>query len=312
MQSPSDQEFTRAAGILAAGGLVAFPTETVYGLGADATRDHAVARLYAAKGRPSFNPLIVHIPDPGAAREIGAFDARASRLAEAFWPGALTLVLPRRPGCGVSLLVSAGLPAIALRIPDHPVAQALLRAFGKPLAAPSANLSGRMSPTTANHVRDGLGSRVDLVLDGGPTAIGLESTIVGLTGSHPTLLRPGGIARGDIEAVLGEPLMLPDPTVRPESPGQLESHYAPRARMRLNSTSARNGEIFLGFGPNSPPPNLSVSGDLVEAAANLFRILHELDASGVEAIAVAPIPMTGLGEAINDRLARAAAPRPAS
>jgi L-threonylcarbamoyladenylate synthase len=312
MEASKRQDLSAAAGVLAAGRLVAFPTETVYGLGADATNDRAIAALYAAKGRPQFNPLIVHVSTLADARCVGAFDDRALTLARTFWPGALTLVVPRTPQSQISLLVSAGLPTVALRIPDHPIAQDLLRVFGKPIAAPSANLSGRISPTSAAHVRAGLGSRVDLVIDGGPTSVGLESTIVSLTGPKPVLLRPGGIARTAIESVLGEALSLPEATARPQSPGQLESHYAPRAKLRLNAERAQSGEMFLGFGPAYPAPNLSAAGSILEAAANLFRMLHELDAAGAQSIAVAPIPMTGIGEAINDRLVRAAAPRTSS
>ena len=241
---------------------------------------------------------------------LGEFSPEASVLAKLFWPGPLTLVVPRRKSCPVSLLASAGLPNIAIRVPKHPVAQALLKAVHRPVVAPSANPSGRISPTTAAHVRAGLGDKVSVILDGGPSAIGLESTIVGFLGGRPTLLRPGGLAREEIESVLGHRLAQGGDAKKPSAPGQLESHYAPRARLRLNAEAARQGETYLAFGAASGGGfNLSPSGDLTEAAANLFRLLHEIDATGVKAIAVAPIPHHGLGEAINDRLKRAAAPR---
>jgi len=303
---------SRAADILRGGGLVAFPTETVYGLGADATDDTAVARIFAAKARPSFNPLIVHLPNLAAAREIAVFDANAERLADAFWPGALTLVLPLKPNAGIAPLVSAGLPTIALRVPDHPLAQALLRRAGRPIAAPSANPSGKISPTSARHVAASLAGRIEAILDGGPCPVGLESTIL-TTVPIPTLLRPGGLPTEAIEACLGAPLArhtpADTPNTTPNAPGQLASHYAPTAPLRLNATQPRADELFLGFGPGPGTLNLSAAGDLTEAAANLFHHLHTLDAMG-QAIAVAPIPDTGLGRAINDRLRRAAAPRP--
>ena len=298
----------RAAEILQAGGLVAFPTETVYGLGADATNDRAVARIYEAKGRPQFNPLIAHVTDVEEAFVQAEFPAAALTLAARFWPGPLTLVLPRKNGCTVSLLASAGLPSIALRVPQHPVALELIRAVGRPVVAPSANPSGRISPTTAAHVREGLGDKVDYILDGGPCAVGLESTIVSLLDDTPRLLRAGGLAREKIEQALGRELAAP--TAGPlHAPGQLESHYAPLASMRLNATQWREGEARLGFGAMDAALNLSRSGDLVEAAANLFAMLHQLDTLGSSTIAVALIPGIGLGEAINDRLRRAAAPR---
>lgn len=300
-----------AAEALIEGKLVAFPTETVYGLGADATQDAAVAQVFAAKGRPTFNPLIVHVPSLEDAVALGEFNAEASELAKLFWPGPLTLVVPRRQGCPVSLLASAGLPSLAIRVPRHPLAQDLLKAVRRPVVAPSANPSGRISPTTADHVRAGLGDKVSVILDGGPCDIGLESTIVGFLDERPTLLRPGGLAREEIERALGHKLALGGDAGKPTAPGQLESHYAPKARMRLDAASAREGEVYLAFGTASDSRyNLSPSGDLVEAAANLFRLLHEMDETGAKAIAVAPIPMQGLGEAINDRLRRAAAPRP--
>jgi L-threonylcarbamoyladenylate synthase len=312
-----------AARCLAGGGLVAFPTETVYGLGADATNGEAIARLYAAKGRPRFNPLIAHVGSLAAARKLARFDAAAERLA-ALWPGPLTLVLPKAPGCPVADLATAGLDTIAVRVPDHPVARELLAAFGRPVVAPSANRSGHVSPTTAPHVLADLNGRIDMVIDGGPAAVGVESTIVACLGGRPTLLRPGGIARDRIEQVLGA--SLADATAAssetngdevPLAPGQLASHYAPRARLRLNAVRVHPGEALLAFGPTLPPGaggsamrNLSAAGDVVEAAANLFSHLRALDAAGPSTIAVMPIPEDSLGEAINERLRRAASPRP--
>ncbi len=301
-------EIDKAVKVLSAGGLVAFPTETVYGLGADSTNDLAVARIYEAKGRPAFNPLIAHVLDVDAAFELAEFPADALKLAARFWPGPLTLVLPRRLSCPVSMLASAGLPSLALRVPAHPLALELLREFGRPVVAPSANPSGRISPTTADHVWAGLGNKVDLILDGGPSTVGLESTIVSFLEERPRLLRSGGLSREIIEKALGYEL-LTAPVAGPlHAPGQLESHYAPQARMRLNAASWRDGEARLGFGAHDAPLNLSKGGDVVEAAANLFSMLHKLDAQKPAIIAVAPIPNTGLGEAINDRLTRAAAP----
>jgi L-threonylcarbamoyladenylate synthase len=307
-----------AARLLRSGALVAFPTETVYGLGADATSGEAVARLYAAKGRPSFNPLISHVADADAARRLGVFNRIAEQLAAAFWPGPLTLVVPRAPGCAVADLATAGLDTIALRVPAHPVARELLRAVARPIVAPSANRSGHVSTTTAAHVAADLSGRVDLILDGGATALGLESTIVACVGDTPALLRPGGLAREEIEAELGMPLVTPrsDPQA-PTSPGQLASHYAPRARLRLDADAVKPGEALLAFGRARPSAadvavtsvNLSLTADLIEAAANLFSHLRALDQSGARTIAVMPIPHEGLGEAINDRLGRAAAPR---
>jgi L-threonylcarbamoyladenylate synthase len=295
-----------AARILREGGLVAFPTETVYGLGADATDDKAVARIFAAKGRPTFNPLIVHVADLAAAEEIVTFVPEARLLAEAFWPGPLTFVLPRKAGARVSLLVSAGLDTVAVRVPFGDIPQQLLRAAGRPIAAPSANASGTISPTTAAHVAESLGARVDLILDGGPTKCGIESTVIGFA-DGPVLLRPGAIPREDIEAIVGA-LRAPGGGIQ-GSPGRLESHYAPKKPLRLNASAARDGEVLLGFGTNAPPGtayNLSPSGDTVDAAANLFAMLRALDAGDATGIAVMPIPMQGLGEAINDRLMRAA------
>jgi L-threonylcarbamoyladenylate synthase len=301
----------RAAEILRSGGLVAFPTETVYGLGGDATDDRAVAAIFEAKGRPKFNPLIVHVADPDAAFALGVATNAARRLAEKFWPGPLTLVLRRADGCPVSLLASAGLDTLAVRVPRHPVAQALLRAAGRPLAAPSANRSGRVSPTTAQHVIESLGGRVALILDGGACPVGVESTVVDVSGEAPALLRPGGAIQEDIEAVIGK-LPTATPTSAPKSPGQLESHYAPALPLRLDAETAQPDEALLAFGPEVPAGarltlNLSRSGDLTEAASNLFAMLRQLDGSTCHAIAVMPVPDTGLGRAINDRLRRAAA-----
>ena len=317
--SAAPEAAAAAARCLDGGGLVAFPTETVYGLGADATDGEAVARLYAAKGRPSFNPLIAHVPDLATARQLAVFTPEATQLAERFWPGPLTLVLPRQPSCPVSALATAGLDSIALRIPDHPAAQAILRAFGKPVVAPSANRSGHVSPTQAQHVLDDLDGRIDLVVDAGPTRVGMESTIVSCL-PEPAVLRPGGISRAAIEDALGRalPLRATAATDRdaPRAPGMLASHYAPRAKLRLDAGRVQAGEALLAFGTPLPDAanaravrNLSPRGDLVEAAANLFAHLRALDEAGAVAIAVMPIPHDGLGEAINDRLARAAAPR---
>jgi len=299
----------RAADILRQGGLVAFPTETVYGLGGDARNDRAVAAIFAAKGRPQFNPLIVHVPDIAAARDICSFDARAERLAAAFWPGALTLVLPLRKEAGISPLVTAGLSTVAVRVPAHGVARGLLRAFGGAVAAPSANPSGRVSPTTAAHVVAGLTGRIDAVVDGGACGVGVESTIIGLDGPA-VLLRAGGITAEAVEAVLGTPLRHVTAQARPVAPGALASHYAPRGLLRLDALRAEPGEVMLGFGQVVCDLNLSEKGDLTEAAANLFACLHRLDAMEAMRIAVSPIPEIGLGRAINDRLRRAAAPRP--
>ncbi|KYK48664.1 translation factor Sua5 [Bradyrhizobium liaoningense] len=310
-----------AARALAAGGLVAFPTETVYGLGADAANATAIAHLYAAKGRPAFNPLIAHVADIAAARRIGRFDARALKLAEAFWPGPLTLVVPKTEGCPVADLATAGLDTVAIRIPAHKVAQAILRAFGGAVVAPSANISGHVSPTLAAHVASDLSGRIDLIVDGGPVTVGVESTIVGCF-DVPMLLRPGGLSRERIEAVLGAPLARPSVEAelsdsQPLAPGMLASHYAPRANVRLNAREVAPGEALLAFGPARLPGvdaaaavmNLSPTGDLDEAAANLFGYLRSLDARAPRAIAVMTIPEQGLGEAINDRLRRAAVAR---
>jgi len=307
---------------LAAGGLIAFPTETVYGLGADATNGQAVARLYEAKGRPAFNPLIAHVIDLAAARALGRFSNDAARLAAAFWPGPLTLVLPRTAACPVSDLATAGLDSVAVRVPSHAVARAIIEAFGKPVVAPSANRSGHVSPTTAAHVLADLGGRIELIVDGGATPVGVESTIIACLDDEPMMLRPGGIAREAIERALAKRLTRPTAEAAtagdaPLAPGMLASHYAPRTPLRLDATGVDPGEALLAFGPKPAERheqaarvlNLSPRGDLIEAAANLFSHLRALDSAGAETIAVMPIPHNGLGEAINDRLTRAAAPR---
>jgi L-threonylcarbamoyladenylate synthase len=303
--------------VLRAGGLAAFPTETVYGLGADATDARAVAKLYQAKGRPTFNPLIAHVADTAAARRAGNFGPLAEKLAAEFWPGPLTVVVPAT-GL-VCDLARAGLNTVALRVPKHPVAEALMSAFGKPIVAPSANCSGHVSPTSADHVLADLSGRIDLILDGGASPLGLESTIIDCTGEMPRLLRTGGIPREKIEKLLGTKIFdVPNTDAKASvAPGRLASHYAPRATLRLNATRAKADEALLVFGPRllngatdtKMTLNLSPKGDLVEAAANLFAYLRALDASGAKTIAVSPIPQEGLGEAINDRLTRAAAPR---
>jgi len=306
---PEDQ--ARAAVLLRAGKLVAFPTETVYGLGADATNGAAVAAIFAAKQRPAFNPLISHLADAGAVEDFAHWNDAARALAQAFWPGALTLVLPRRKDCAIAHITSAGLDSVALRVPSHPGALALLAAAGRPIAAPSANRSGRISPTTAAHVAEELGEDVALILDGGPCGIGLESTVVGFHRERPVLLRPGGIVLEQLVAVVGTVAAGPETSSAPSAPGQLASHYAPDKALRLNAVDAVFGEVLLGFGPGcAGDHNLSPSGDLIEAAARLFAMLRQLDQGPGKVIAVAPIPEHGLGQAINDRLRRAAAPRP--
>ena len=309
----SPEAIERAARLLRKGALVAFPTETVYGLGADATNERAVAAIFAAKGRPRFNPLIVHVPGLTGAEALAQFDARARRIAARFWPGPLSLVLNRRGGSGLSLLASAGLNTVALRAPAHPVAQALLRASGRPIAAPSANRSGRVSPTEAAHVGAELGDDVALILDGGRTPVGVESTVLDLSGEPPALLRPGGVTLEELSALLGPVAAATGPL---RSPGMLPSHYAPALPLRLDALDARPGEALLAFGPNAPPGFVKVawlsrSSNLAEAAANLFAMLRQLDNPAFTGIAVMPIPEPGLGHAINDRLHRAAAPRPA-
>ena len=298
IRSFDEASLAAAAALVHAGQPVAVPTETVYGLAADATQGEAVARIYAAKGRPSFNPLIVHVPDLACAEQLGVFDGSARTLAEQHWPGPLTLVVPLRGNAPVASLVTAGLPTIALRVPAHPVMQALLRATGVPLAAPSANASGRISPTTAQHVLASLSGRIPLILDGGPTERGIESTIVAATGGGLRLLRPGPLLIEGAETVTGESV---------EAPGMLASHYAPTKKVRLDATDRRAGEWLIGFGPVAGDDTLSARSDLAEAAARLFACLHRADAQAVATSAVAPVPDEGLGRAINDRLRRAAA-----
>lgn len=307
--APSPSSLSAAIQALREGRLVGLPTETVYGLAADATNSAAVAAVYAAKGRPAFNPLIAHVPDVEAARNEGVFDHRADALAKALWPGPLTLVLPVRESASVIPLARAGLDTIALRVPAHEIARAVLAGLGRPVAAPSANRSGHVSPTTAAHVIADLGDRVALVLDGGPSVGGLESTVVGLVDGTARLLRPGAIPRAAIEALIGPLGAATDHENRPMSPGLLARHYATRTPLRLDAVDVRPGEVVLGFGglpPGAHGLDLSPSGDTVEAAANLYAHLRALDALGAAAIAVAPIPAEGLGEAIRDRLERAA------
>jgi L-threonylcarbamoyladenylate synthase len=313
--APDAAGIARAAELLREGRLVAFPTETVYGLGADARSGRAVAGIFAAKGRPRFNPLIVHVTSLAAASELVALPAAARKLATGFWPGPLTLVAPMRTDSGIADLVTAGLPTLAVRVPAHPLARRLLEAFGGPVAAPSANLSGQVSPTTAAHVAEKLGGRIAAVLDGGACPVGLESTIIGFDGETPVLFRPGGLAVEAVEQALGC-TVAPDHGGAITAPGQLANHYAPGAALRLNAGHPRPGEGWLGFGPDpegiiGPALNLAPGGDLAEAAANLFAHLRALDAMLPDGgtIAVAPVPEHGLGRAINDRLARAAAPR---
>jgi len=317
----SEAATARAARCLKQGGLVAFPTETVYGLGADAANPAAITRLYQAKGRPAFNPLIATVGDLKAARRIGRFDAQAIALARAFWPGPLTLVVPKTADCAVADLATAGLDTVAIRVPANTIARAILRAFGEAVVAPSANLSGHVSPTTAAHVRSDLEGRIDLIIDGGPVEVGVESTIIGCF-EAPMLLRPGGLPREEIERVLGRQLLRPPADAesdggQPLAPGMLASHYAPHTRVRLNAREVEAGEALLAFGEQALPGakqaaavmNLSPRHDLAEAAANLFGYLRALDAYAARAIAVMPVPDEGLGEAINDRLRRAAVGR---
>ena len=314
--SVDDVSIARAASLLREGGLVAFPTETVYGLGADATNGKAVASIYAAKGRPSFNPLIIHVAETGALDALIEWNETARVLASALWPGPMTLILPRRKDAPVSLLASAGLETLAVRIPAHPDALRLLRAVGLPLAAPSANASGKLSPTTASHVAESLGEAVDLILEGGRSRIGVESTVIDVSGVEPRILRPGGVTQERLEEILGRKVAVFEATTGAEealaSPGMLSSHYAPHLPVRLNAETAEDGEAFLGFGSaavsgGAARLNLSPSGDLNEAAANLFAMLRALDSPAYVGIAVAPIPCVGLGVALNDRLRRAAA-----
>jgi L-threonylcarbamoyladenylate synthase len=310
----TEEAIGQAALALAKGEIVAFPTETVYGLGANALDGAAVAKVFAAKDRPRFNPLIVHVPDLAAAEGYAVFDATARKLAKAFWPGPLSLVLPKRADCPIADLVTTGLDTIALRAPNHPVAQALLAAANRPIAAPSANRSGRVSPTRAAHVAAELDELPAVILDGGPCAMGLESTVVSVAGPEPILLRLGAVPREAIEAVLGARLPQAKADAAIASPGQLARHYAPNTRLRLDAADVRAGEALLAFGPHAPQGaqhsiNLSPTSDLAEAATALFAALRELDACGASAIAVMPIPNHGLGEAINDRLQRAAKAR---
>jgi L-threonylcarbamoyladenylate synthase len=313
--APEPAAIEEAALALRRGRLVAFPTETVYGLGGIATDAEAVARIYRAKGRPAHNPLIVHVADLAAAEALVTMDERALAVATAFWPGPLTLVLPRRAGCPIAANATAGHATLAVRVPAQPVACALLRATGLPLAAPSANPSGLVSPTTAQHVAADLGDAVDIVLDGGPCPVGVESTVLDLAGPRPRILRPGGLDRVVIELLTGPLAAGSGDEAAPRSPGQLASHYAPRLPVRLDATNVMPGEALLAFGPEPlegavAMRNLSPTGDPAEAARNLFAMLRELDRSGACGIAVMPIPAEGLGEAVRDRLRRAAAPRP--
>jgi L-threonylcarbamoyladenylate synthase len=311
----TSRSIARAAQLLRVGRLVAFPTETVYGLGADATNEHAVAEIFAAKARPRFNPLIVHVAGVTEAEAVAVFDDRARRAAARFWPGPLTLVLPRRSGCGVSLLACAGLDTVAIRAPAHPVAQALLRKTGRPIAAPSANRAGRVSPTEAAHVAEELGPRVALILDGGRTPLGLESTVLDLSAEAVALLRPGAATLEQLTELLGPIAAAEAGPAR--SPGMQASHYAPSLPLRLDAVDARSGEVLLAFGPSAPPGFaailwLSHSGDLAEAAANLFAMLRRADRPEFTGIAVMPVPEHHLGRAINDRLRRAAVPQHAA
>ena len=307
----SAREIDRAAALLRRGELVAFPTETVYGLGGDATNDHAVAAIFAAKGRPRFNPLIVHLLNAAQAERLALVDARAAQLMQQFWPGPLSLVLKRAPSCAISLLASAGLDTLALRVPAHPLAQELLRVAQLPIAAPSANRSGRVSPTTVDHVVSELDGRIAAVLDGGPCEVGIESTVLDLTTPDPVLLRPGGIPLEALEQAIGKIAIASAAGGALRSPGMLESHYAPSLPMRIEAREARPDEALLAFGDTMPRGaartlNLSAAGDLAEAAANLFAMLRALDRPEFSGIAVMPIPAHGLGRAINDRLKRAA------
>ncbi len=314
IETANDDTLANASDILRRGGLVAFPTETVYGLGADAHDDDAVARIFAAKDRPSFNPLIVHVADVAAAEKLGTFNDHARALAEKFWPGPLSLVLPRRADCGLSLLVSAGLDTVALRAPAHSLSQALLARFGGPIAAPSANRAGEVSPTTAAHVGDSLGNAVDLIVDGGACTVGLESTVVDLCGARPAILRHGAVTREQLEAFLGsiDDASIPETGAAPRSPGQIARHYAPKIPIRIDVTDPQPDEAFAAFGAPGAHQvaamlNLSPSGDMTEAAARLFATLRELDRPEHAGIAVAPVPDSGIGRAINDRLRRAVA-----
>ncbi|MDB5406582.1 MAG: tsaC [Rhodospirillales bacterium] len=312
--SATSDDIATAARLLRDGALVAFPTETVYGLGGDATSERSVAAIFAAKGRPRFNPLISHLSAAGTVGDFAELDGRARRLAEAFWPGPLTLVLRRRRDCAIALLASAGLDTVALRVPAHPAAQALLAAAGRPIAAPSANRSGRVSPTSASHVRNELGDRIAAIVDGGACRVGIESTVLDLSGERAVLLRPGAVTLATLMETIG-PITLADATdaATPHGPGMMTSHYAPSLPLRLDVANARPDEVLLAFGDTASAGGttiwLSRSGDLEEAAAKLFAALREADRPGFAGIAVMPIPDLGLGAAINDRLRRAAAPR---
>lgn len=308
---PDGDTIAKASHALQTGKLVAFPTETVYGLGANALDDKAVSGIFAAKGRPAFNPLIVHVPNLEAAQEYAHFNEAALKLARAFWPGALTLVVKRKADCPLSLLVSAGLDTVALRVPNHRLAQELLETSGLPLAAPSANRSGSISPTRAEHVQNSLGDNVDMILDGGACKVGLESTVIDATEDSCGFLRPGGIAKETIEKICGPLRVAGTDQNAPKSPGMLLSHYAPSLPVRLNATGANEGEAFLAFGKgyDKADLNLSLYGDTEEAAANLFAMMHALDRPEFSGLAIAPIPNEGLGLAINDRLTRASAGR---
>jgi len=308
--APSPEIIAKAAGILREGGLVAFPTETVYGLGGDATQDSAVEKIYAAKGRPSFNPLIVHVGAREWVAGLAQPDGRFDKLARTFWPGPLTLVMHRRADAPISKIISAGRDTIAIRMPDHPVARDILAAAKRPLAAPSANRSGFMSPTEAAHVTSSLDAPPALIIDGGKCRIGVESTVLDLTLHVPAILRPGSVTRDQIEAAIGPIALGADDPAAPKAPGQLASHYAPRLPLRLNAVEAGPGEVLVGFGPVKGAFTLSAAGDLAEAAANLFAVLRQADNAALyKSIAVAPIPNDGLGLALNDRLRRASAPR---
>jgi L-threonylcarbamoyladenylate synthase len=308
LKCPGKNHIEEAAKTILAGGIVAFPTETVYGLGADATNDNAVACIFDVKKRPYFNPLIIHFSNQASLATAVLLNEKAKKLASAFWPGALTMVLPRKNDCPVSLLTSAGLETLAVRIPNHPIANALIEAAMTPIAAPSANYSGEISPSTAEHVRQSLGNKVDIILDGGPCKVGVESTVIDLTSSIPTLLRPGGIIQEDVEKIIGPVALSNGSKNKIRSPGMLERHYAPSIPLRLNAKKANPGEAFLAFGSkaNSHHVNLSRMGDLKEAATNLFAMLRMLDQPNYRGIAVMKIPSVGLGAAINDRLKRAA------
>lgn len=312
---PRPDVVSHAASLLRSGKLVAFPTETVYGLGGDATNDQAIASIYAAKGRPQFNPLIVHVADRQDAKDLVVWHETAELLASRFWPGPLTFVLPRRDDCPVSLLACAGLDTLAIRLPSHPIARELIRAAGRPIAAPSANAFGKLSPTTPEHVLESLGDKVDLILDGGPSTVGVESTVLDLTTAYPTILRHGGVTREQLEHVLGDVFEVTSHATAPKSPGMLSSHYAPHLPLRMEAREAASDEAFLVFGDDSVFQggairlNLSERGDMNEAAARLFAYLRQLDQPHLRGIAVAPIPDTGLGAAINDRLKRASTPR---